>query len=124
VTRAGTSLQIEDQPLAVDAACAGIDTLQSTLVAGLWLAETLRTPGAWWRAVAVLPLLAWLANTARIVMLGAVAVTAGHEAAKGAFHEWGGLSVVVLVFVLAGAWVAWLRAREVRAERQAAEGKS
>ena len=122
VTRSGTSLQIEDQPLAVDAACAGLDTLQSTLVAGLWLAETLRTPAGWWRAVAMLPLLAWLANTARIVMLGAVAVTAGHEAAKGAFHEWGGLGVVVLVFFSAGAWVAWLRAREVRAERERKEG--
>lgn len=121
VTRSGTSLQIEDQPLAVDAACAGLDTLQATLVAGLWLAETLRTPGAWWRAAAMLPLLAWLANTARIVMLGAVAVTAGHEAAKGAFHEWGGLAVVVLVFVLAGVWVGWLRSRETGALRKAAK---
>jgi len=124
VTRAGTSLQVEDQPLAVDAACAGLDTLQATLVAGLWLAETLRTPGAWWRAVAMLPLLAWLANTARIVLLGAVAVTSGHEAAKGAFHEWGGLSVIVLVFISVGAWVGWLRSRELRLPRVTTEGAS
>lgn len=116
VTRAGTALQVEDQPLAVDAACAGLDTLQATLVAGLWLAAGLRTAGGWVRAVAVLPLLAWLANTARIVMLGAVAVTAGHEAAKGWFHEWGGLAVVLLVFVVAGLWTHWLRGRERRAE--------
>jgi len=112
VTRAGTTLQIEDQPLAVDAACAGLDTLQATLVAGVWLAATLRTGRSWWLAVLPLPLLAWAANTLRIVVLGAVAVTAGHEAAKGWFHEWGGLAVVALVFVPAGAWVTWLRSRE------------
>jgi exosortase/archaeosortase family protein len=112
VTRSGTALQIEDQPLAVDAACAGLDTLQATLVAGLWLAAGLRTARGWAWAVAVLPPLVWLANTARIVVLGAVAVTAGHEAAKGWFHEWGGLAVVVFVFVPAGAWVAWLRRGE------------
>jgi exosortase/archaeosortase family protein len=112
VTRAGTALQIEDQPIAVDAACAGLDTLQATLVAGLWLADSLRTARGWLWAVAPLPLLAWLANTARIVLLGAVAVTAGHEAAKGWFHAWGGLAVVVMVFIAAGAWASWLRSRE------------
>lgn len=112
VTRAGTALQIEDQPLAVDAACAGLDTLQATLVAGLWLAAGLRTARGWTSAVSALPLLAWVANTARIVMLGAVAVAAGHEAALGWVHEWGGLAVVVLVFLAAGAWTSWLRSRE------------
>jgi exosortase/archaeosortase family protein len=112
VTRAGTALQIEDQPIAVDAACAGLDTLQATLVAGLWLADYLRTPRGWLWAVAPLPLLAWMANTARIVVLGAVAVTAGHDAAKGWFHAWGGLAVVVMVFIAAGAWASWLRSRE------------
>jgi exosortase/archaeosortase family protein len=115
VTRQGTWLRVEDQPLAVDAACAGIDTLQSTLVAGLWIAESLRSPRHWWLGVAVLPLLAWIANTLRIFMLGALALTSGYESATGWFHAWGGLGVIVAVFVLAAGWVGWLRHREVAA---------
>jgi exosortase/archaeosortase family protein len=109
VVREGTMLLVEDQPLAVDAACAGLDTLQATLVAGFWLAETLRTGRRWAFAALALPLLAWLANALRIVLLGSVALTAGTEAATGWFHTWGGLVVVVLVFLLAGLWVAFLR---------------
>jgi exosortase/archaeosortase family protein len=109
VVRDGTLLRVEDQPLAVDAACAGLDALQATLVAGFWLAETLGTGRRWTLAALALPLLAWLANALRIVLLGAVALAAGTEAATGWFHTWGGLVVVVLVFLLAGLWVAFLR---------------
>jgi exosortase/archaeosortase family protein len=112
VTRQGTWLQVEDQPLAVDAACAGIDTLQATLVAGLWMAESLRTVRGWSWGIALLPLLAWVANTLRIILLGSVALTSGYETATGWFHAWGGLGVIVLVFALAAAWVGWLRRQE------------
>jgi exosortase/archaeosortase family protein len=88
------------------------------LVAGLWLAEALRTERAWVRVAWALPFFAWGANTLRIVVLGAVAVAAGHEAAKGWFHQWGGLAVVVCVFALAGAWVALLARGEASARRK------
>jgi exosortase/archaeosortase family protein len=112
VVRQGTWLRVEDQPLAVDAACAGLDTLQATLVAGLWLAESLRTKRAWVWGVLLLPLLAWFANALRICLLGAVALSEGYDAATGWFHTWGGLGVLLAVFVLAAAWIGWLRSRE------------
>ncbi len=105
----GTWLRIEDQPLAVDAACAGIDTLQATLVVGLWMTDSLKTTRGWIAGVALLPMLAWLANTLRISLLGAVAMTLGREAATGWFHTWGGLAVIVCVFAFAAAWVTWVR---------------
>lgn len=109
VTRDGTLLRVEDLPLAVDAACAGLDTLQATAVAGVWLAETLRTRRAWWVVATLLPVAAWLANTARIVVLGAVATSAGTEAAEGVFHTWGGLGVIGGVFALVAGLVAGLK---------------
>lgn len=109
VLRDGTMLTIEGQPLAVAAACAGLDTLHATLVAGAWLAAALRRRGLFWLAVAALPLLAWVANTSRVIALGGVAITWGPDAAIGWFHTWGGLAVIVVMFALAGAWVAMLR---------------
>ena len=109
VSREGTILTIEGQPLAVAAACAGLDTLHATLVAGAWLAAALRRRKLFWSAVAALPLLAWVANTSRVIALGGVAITWGPDAAIGWFHTWGGLAVIVMMFALAGAWVAVLR---------------
>lgn len=112
ITRDGTTLDIEGQPLSVAAACAGIDTLHATLVAGAWLAGALRGRGRFWLAVAALPLLAWLANTLRIITLGGVALKWGADAAMGWFHNWGGISVIVVMFALAGSWVALLHRME------------
>lgn len=113
VVRDGTTLTIGRQPLAVAAACAGLDTLHITLVAGAWLAGVLRTRRFFWLGVVVLPALAWLANTTRVIVLGGVALTWGPDAAIGWFHDWGGLSVVVTMFTLAGGWVTILRRTEV-----------
>ena len=60
----------------------------------------------------MLPLLAWFANALRICLLGAVALSEGYDAATGWFHTWGGLGVLLAVFVLAAAWITWLRSRE------------
>lgn len=112
VVRDGTTLTIAHQPLAVAAACAGLDTLHITLVAGSWLAGVLRSRRGLWLAVLALPGLAWLANTIRVIVLGGVALTWGPEAAIGWFHDWGGLSVIVAMFILAGGWVALLHRTE------------
>lgn len=113
IVRDGTTINIEGQPLAVVAACAGVDTLHATLVAGIWLAGVLQARRRFWLAVAALPLLAWVANTTRIITLGGVALAWGPNAATGWFHNWGGLTVIVVMFALAGSWVAVLH----RAER-------
>ena len=113
VARDGTTLTIEGQPLGVVAACAGLDTLHATLVAGAWLAGVLRGRKRFWLAVSLLPALAWLANTVRVITLGGVALEWGPETAAGWFHNWGGLTVIVVMFTLAGMWVHVLH----RAER-------
>lgn len=112
IVREGTTINIAGQPLAVVAACAGLDTLHATLVAGAWLAGVLPARRRFWLAVAALPALAWLANTTRVIALGAVALAWGPDAATGWFHDWGGLTVIVVMFALAGAWVALLHRTE------------
>jgi exosortase/archaeosortase family protein len=108
VVREGTTITIEGQPLGVVAACAGLDTLHATLVAGAWLAGVLRNRKRFWLAVALLPALAWIANTSRVITLGGVALTWGPDVASGWFHDWGGLAVILVMFALAGGLVGAL----------------
>ena len=91
VTRDGTQIVVQNFPVAVTAACAGLNALQAMLVAGSLMAFVQLGRTRWyWPALLVLPLVAWLANTLRVVMLSTVALTFGADAARGWFHEWGG----------------------------------
>lgn len=112
IVRDGTTIDIEGQPLGVVAACAGLDTLHATLVAGAWLAGVLKGRWRFWIAVSLLPALAWFANTLRVIALGGVALAWGPEVAEGWFHNWGGLTVIVVMFALAGTWVRALHRTE------------
>jgi exosortase len=110
VARDGTQIVVQNFPVDVSAACAGLKVLQAALVAGSVLAFVLLGRSRWyWPAVAVLPLVAWLANTLRVVMLSAVALTFGADAANGWFHEWGGWLVLVAMFGLCALLFAALR---------------
>jgi exosortase len=100
VVRDGTFLTVQGLPLAVDAACSGLHALQSMLVAGTLLALLNLAGARFWLGVALLPGLAWLANVMRIVTLGVAGLSYGPEAALGWFHEWGGLAVLLLMFLL------------------------
>ncbi len=101
VSREGTLLTVAGIPLAVDAACAGLNILQAMGIAGGATAcLMLRGRRGYLVALLMLPALAWLANTLRVIMLGAAALTAGSDFASGLFHQWGGLSVLVLMFAL------------------------
>ena len=103
VTREGTQIVVHNFPVGVTAACAGLKALQAMLVAGGVMAYLQLGRSRWyWPAWAVLPLVAWLANTLRVVMLSAVALTFGAAAAHGWFHEWGGWLVLIVMFVLCG----------------------
>lgn len=104
VTREGTHMLVQGMPVSVDASCSGLKVLQSLLVAGTLLAYSLlgRSRRYWWNVIGLLPL-AWLANTARIVTISLAALTFGPEFAMGLFHSWGGLMVLVLMFL-----VCWL----------------
>ena len=103
VDRTGTSLVVRDIELQIDAACAGLNELQSMLIAGVaigyWhLGRHLRY-GA---ALAVTVIVAWFANTARIALLAFAGLWVTPEFAMGMFHTIGGLAVLCLMFT--GCW--------------------
>ena len=116
VTRDGTQIVVQSFPVEVTAACAGLKALQAMLVAGGVMAFVQLGRSRWyWPALAVLPLVAWLANTLRVVILSAVALTFGADAANGWFHEWGGWLVLLAMFILCGlAFAACGRRNEPR----------
>ena len=119
VTRNGTQIIVQHFPVEVTAACAGLKVLQAMLVAGGVMAFVqLGRSRSYWLAVALLPFVAWLANTLRVVMLSTVALTFGADAANGWFHEWGGWLVLIVMFGFCGLTFAAVGRR--RAEKSGA----
>lgn len=118
VAREGTLLTVEGSPISVEAACSGLQTLPAILLAGaLLLGLRARTRAGYLLGLLTLPFLAWTANTVRIGVLSALALTLGQRAPTGAAHEWIGLAVVAGVVALAAAvpavgrsWTKWERA--------------
>jgi exosortase len=106
VTRDGTFLNVQGLPISVEAACSGLKALQAMLIAGTMLAfiQLGRSRVYWW-SLPLLIALAWLANTARVFMLTAVALTFGTEFAEGWFHAWGGWFVLMSMFALC--WITF-----------------
>lgn len=101
VYREGTFLLINEQSFSVDSACSGINSLQSLLIAGTFLGATILKQQ--FRCIWAIPFLfimAWIANTIRILVITLAALFIGPEFAMGAFHEIGGLVVLGLMFVL------------------------
>ncbi len=101
VTLQGTQLLVEKLPISVEAACAGLNTLQAMLIAGTIVAFLILgdTPLYWWN----LPLLigaAWIANTFRVILLSFVALKVSPAFALGSFHMWGGWAIIILMFLL------------------------
>ena len=113
VVREGTILLISGIPIEVAAPCSGMNSLQAILLGGLVLAwlEFGRSR-FFWSLVASLPLLAWVANTARVCSIVAMAVRLGPDAARGSLHQIGGWVVVLLVtggWLLTARWIAGAR---------------
>jgi exosortase len=97
----GTTIILNGLPIAVDVSCAGLNTLQSMLIAGSVLAYIqLGHLNRYWINLPFLAFMAWLANTLRIIMLCGVAVGVSTEFAMGPFHESGGWVVLFLMFCL------------------------
>ena len=110
VTRQGTMLHVQNLPISVEAACSGMKVLQAMLIAGSVLAWTMlvRSRLYWW-SLPVLVVLAWIANTIRVLTLSVAALSAGPEFASGLFHTWGGWLVLVLMFLLSGGCLSLLK---------------
>jgi exosortase len=101
VVQDGTNLQVQGLPISVEAACSGLNTLQAMLIAGSVLAFIVlgRQPHYWWN-LPLLVLVAWGANTLRILTLCAAGLTFSPKFAQGFFHTWGGWLVLMLMFLL------------------------
>ncbi|HYE06763.1 MAG TPA: archaeosortase/exosortase family protein [Planctomycetota bacterium] len=100
VSREGTSVFIGDQQISVEAACAGLNTLQSLLVMGTLAAGiTLGRHRRFWLSLPLLVIAAWVGNTARIIGIAAIALGFGAEAARGWAHDWGGWAVLMATFL-------------------------
>lgn len=109
VIREGTHLLINGLPVSVDAACAGMALLQSLLVAGVILGLLMYPRGpVFFLLLPLLPLLAWLTNTARMIGITAVGLSAGVEFSQGLFHTWSGLLAIASMLALTylALWVA------------------
>ncbi|GEM_PF-445908 len=101
VIREGTRLLVDGLPVNVEAACAGMGLLQSLLVAGVVLLMVYFPTGrAFYFLLPAIPVLAWVANTARITGITGVALSEGVAFSQGMFHTWGGLLVTLLMLGL------------------------
>jgi exosortase/archaeosortase family protein len=101
VVQEGTRLLVHGLPIEVSAACAGLNTLQSMIIAGSALAYViLGNHPAYWFNLLFLVILSWMANTLRIITICWAAVTFSPAFAAGFFHQWGGWLVLFLMFSL------------------------
>lgn len=105
----GTNLLINGLPISVEAACSGMNTLQSLLIAGSVLAYLyLGDTGRYWWNIPLLVVIAWVANTIRIIVISAMALAVSPDFALGAFHLWGGWLVLVVMFLMCW-FIFWLQ---------------
>lgn len=101
VIREGVRLNVIGVPVQVEAACAGWNLLQLTLLAGVTMG--IREIGANRKFLVflfLLPVLSWLANFIRILALTGIALSFDVQAADGAFHGITGLLVIVGVIAM------------------------
>ncbi len=112
VTRQGTEMLIGGVPMSVEAGCAGMGLLQSMLVVGTFLLLiTYPRSKMFFLLLPALPVVAWMANTLRIVTISAVGLWMGAEFSQGIFHTFGGLLVIVTMVLLCLA-LLWLIRRQ------------
>ncbi len=113
VRREGTQLFINQLPVSVELACSGLNTLQAMLIAGTFVAFLfLGNSNRYFWNIPLLILVAWLANTLRIIVLCLAAVFISPEFALGTFHTWGGWLVLMLMFLCCWLFFSWQETQE------------
>lgn len=108
VSRQGTLMVVNGMPISIEVACAGLNTLQSMLIAGSVVAYMfLGNSNRFWWNLPVLIAVSWLANTIRIIIITLAALFVSRKFAMGAFHEIGGWVVIMVMFALCWLWFSW-----------------
>jgi len=102
VSRHGTELLVLGETIRIEPACAGWNLLQLTLLAGVTIGLhdlSQRQRFLWF--LALLPVLAWMANFLRIVALSVVSLSYGVATADGVLHGLTGLFLIAVVIGMA-----------------------
>jgi exosortase/archaeosortase family protein len=100
-TREGTHLNVMGVPIEIEAACAGWNLLQLTLLAGIALgAHEIRPTRRFILLLCLLPGIVWIANLLRILLLSGIALSFDTQTAAGALHGLTGLAVLGTVLAM------------------------
>jgi len=101
VSREGTILYVNGQPVSVTEACGGMETLHAMIVVGLAAAYVHLGPKtAIWKWLPALFALAWCANTLRILCICIGARYFGTDLVQNALHDLGGWLIVGAMIAL------------------------
>ena len=102
VSRNGTELLVLGETIRIEQACAGWNLLQLTLLAGVTIGlHDISQRRHFLLFLTLMPVLAWLANFLRIVILSALSLSCGVATAEGVWHGLTGLLVIAVVIILA-----------------------
>lgn len=113
VLREGTLLNINGLLISIEVACAGLNTLQSMLISGTIVAYTfLSHLPIYWLSFPFLILMAWIANTIRIIVICLLALLISPAFVMGPFHSWSGWGVIMLMFGLCWFVFSWASKRK------------
>lgn len=102
VQRHGTELIVLGESILIEPACAGWNLLQLTLLAGAAIGvQDISKRSRFVIFLLFLPVLAWIANFVRIILISALSLTFGLATAEGVWHGVTGLMVIAVVIGLA-----------------------
>ena len=99
--RSGTNINVMGVPIEIEAACAGWNLLQLTLLAGVSFgAHEIQSPLRFGFLMCLLPAVVWLSNVFRILLLSGIALSFDVEVASGAIHGLTGIAVLGTVLAM------------------------
>lgn len=108
VVRQGTFLWVQGKAMSIEAACSGLNGLQSMLMAGTTLAYLkLRHTNSFFCSLPLLVAAAWLANTIRIIILAFIAVGGRWDMQNKLIHGLAGWGSLCLAFGLCWLIFTW-----------------
>jgi exosortase len=117
VVREGVEIQMQDYTFAVGAPCSGMRSMVALLALGALCAFLLK--GGLLKRIALfmtVPPLALIGNAVRILCILLIARRWGEEAAKGFYHNFSGLIVFLMTFLLLLAMARLLGMKQMREE--------